>query len=234
MYRAAASARQAIKNAPTMPGQEAIKAQQLSSAQASINRAKDNLDNARESAEKLKIKAPFAGEVITVAIKIGDTANPAQAAFSMQTSTDLEVTLQVNEIDVVNVTEGQSVSAEIDAVRETRKGKIYAVVNTGDVVSGVVTYLTKVRLEDTKSLRPGMSVNAELEVASKKDVIIVPSAAVSQRENKSYVKKVTGKDSQGQPTFEEKEVKIGLNNNTIAEVESGLAEGDEVILTFEQ
>ncbi|WKZ30500.1 MAG: efflux RND transporter periplasmic adaptor subunit [Candidatus Dojkabacteria bacterium] len=233
-FNAASSARNAIRNAPTMPGQEAAKAQQVSAAQGMVNRAKSNLDAAREAAETLKIKAPFAGEVTKVNVNVGDMASPAQPAFSMQTSTDLEATLQINEIDIMNVTEGQVVLAEIDAVRETRKASIYSVVNTGDLVNGVVTYLAKVRFEDIKNLRPGMSLNADIEVASKKDVILVPSAAITKRENKSFVKVVTSKNAQGQPQTEDREIVVGLNNNSYAEVESGLNEGDEVVLTFEE
>lgn len=206
---------------------------QLKAAQGAVDAAKKNLDKMYELLEKVKILAPFDGEITVATAKVGDLLTMGQSGFVVQSPLNLEIQLQVNEIDIANVKVGQNVTATIDAVRSSRIGKVRTIVNSADIVSGVVTYLVKVDIEDVSKLRSGMTVNGEIDVESKRDVVVVSAGAVKARNGKSYVKVITGKNQDGTDKVEEREVTIGLNNNTIAEVVSGLSVGDKVQITLD-
>lgn len=185
---------------------------------------------AERDLEKAKIIAPFKGEIIQVNISADAYSSMSQPAFVLITPDEYEILLKINEIDIQKIIIGQEVSAEIDALNETRKGKVEALVNTGDISSGVVTYQARVSLENVKLLRPNMTVNADILVQSKKDVLIIPSGAIIERDGKSYVKVI--KTVEGKEILEEKEITIGINNNATAEVVSGLLEGEKVAITI--
>jgi multidrug efflux pump subunit AcrA (membrane-fusion protein) len=227
-----------VKNVYVLPGTHVNADQTIAELddadlQTAYNQAKLQGREARKKAErdleKAKIKAPFAGEITQVNLFVGGYSNLSQAAFTIISPDSYEVLLNINEIDIQKVIIGQEVSAEIDAIGETRKGKIETLVNTGDVSSGVVTYQARVSLEDVKLLRPNMTVNADILVQSKKDILIIPSGAIIERDGKSYVKVV--KNVEGKEVLEEKEVTIGINNNATAEVLTGLSEGEKVAIT---
>jgi len=226
-FNAAVYRRDQLKNAPLYDDYAVKQAQQqVNQAQLSVESAKRNLEND-------KLIAPFKGQVTAVNIKVGDTTSPTASAFSMQTIGQVEGTLSVNEVDIVKIKRDQEVVAEIDAVGGTRDAVIYSIVNNADVINGVVTYLAKIRFDDITDLRPGMTLNGDVIVEKKENVVIVPSGALTQVNGVTKVKVIVGKNAQGNDLLEEREVKIGLNNNSEAEVLEGLAAGDKVAIVLE-
>jgi HlyD family secretion protein len=87
-------------------------------------------------------------------------------------------------------------------------------------------YTTNINLnEDDPALRSGMSCKAEIIVAQYEDVVYVPIQAVLRVGGQPTVYVVNN----GQ--IEERQVKIGLDNNSMVIIESGLSEGEVVLLT---
>jgi macrolide-specific efflux system membrane fusion protein len=76
-------------------------------------------------------------------------------------------------------------------------------------------------------LRASMTAQVNVVLADVKGVLTLPSAALGKRDpDGSYAVRVLGKG--GQPV--DRKVRIGLNNNVVAQVLGGLQRGDEVIL----
>jgi HlyD family secretion protein len=73
-------------------------------------------------------------------------------------------------------------------------------------------------------VRPGMTANLNIPVASAENVLAVPLAAVFTEQGDRYVF-VKSDDK-----FERRSVQIGLSNNDFAEVQSGLSGGETVSL----
>ncbi len=69
----------------------------------------------------------------------------------------------------------------------------------------------------------GMTANANVEVAHKNNVLLVPNRAVRASNNKRYVTIYAG------GAQKEIEVKLGLSNDAESEVTGGLNEGDQVV-----
>jgi len=137
-------------------------------AQQAVNQAQLSVESAKRNLENDKIIAPFSGQITTVSVKVGDTASPSSSAVIIQTVNQVEGILNINEIDITKIALGQQLNAEIDAISGVRSAKIYSIVNTAETINGVITYLGKIRFDDSSKIRPGMSLNAEI-IVSKKD-----------------------------------------------------------------
>jgi hypothetical protein len=87
-------------------------------------------------------------------------------------------------------------------------------------------YPTDILLEDMDpTLRTGMSCNAEIVVAQYEDAVYIPVQAVLRVAGKPTVFVI--KDG----AIEERQVEVGLDDNNVIRIISGLAEGEVVLMT---
>jgi multidrug efflux pump subunit AcrA (membrane-fusion protein) len=106
----------------------------------------------------------------------------------------------------------------------TVEGDVSEMDAVGTVSSGVVSYTVTISFEtDNVSVKPGMSVTANIITNSATNVIIVPSSAVKTMGNKKYVEILNN----GVP--EKKTVEVGISNDTSTEIKSGLNGGEKVV-----
>ncbi len=116
-------------------------------------------------------------------------------------------------------------------------GRVAEVDTIGTVTQGVVNYAVKV-LFDTQDdrVRPGMSVSVAIITDSKQDVIIVPNSAVQTLNNRYFVliADASGTDSNSQGVAlatppRQQFVEIGLANDSVTEITSGLVGGETIV-----
>ena len=94
----------------------------------------------------------------------------------------------------------------------------------GTVSQGVVTYNVKIGFDtQDERVKPGMSVSTDIITDVRQDVLMVPNSAIK---SSSYVEALAN----GQPVREP--VEIGLSNNTMTEIISGLNEGDKIRISM--
>ena len=72
-----------------------------------------------------------------------------------------------------------------------------------------------------------MTTQNVIEIAGVKNVLIVPSLVLENDGRGNYAVRVLGKDNK----VEVRKVEVGLTNNVMTEIRSGLAEGEQVIST---
>jgi len=90
-------------------------------------------------------------------------------------------------------------------------------------------YATDVSIDGVHpNLKPGMSAEVEILVATVKNVVQVPVQAVTARAGRSVVYVVVGDGE------EERTVKLGESNDKFVAVLSGLEEGEEILLEAPQ
>ena len=75
-------------------------------------------------------------------------------------------------------------------------------------------------------LRLSMTTQNVIEIDKVSDVLLVPSLVIQSSRGKNFVR-VLGKNNQ----VETREVEVGLTNNVMTEIRSGLREGESVIAT---
>ena len=140
--------------------------------------------------------------------------------------TQLEVRVTVGQEDITTVHPGQEVMLSFDAFpEETSRGQVDRVIPR-KTQGQVVTYEVFITLDETPSgLLPGMTADAEIVVAERKDVLVLPRRAIRARPYTTVSVPVLEAGRVVTRT-----VKIGLVGDLNAEILSGLREGDRVVV----
>ncbi|MBW2091709.1 MAG: efflux RND transporter periplasmic adaptor subunit [Deltaproteobacteria bacterium] len=129
------------------------------------------------------IKSPIDGVVIYRAVDVGQTvAASLQSPVLFHIAEDLtrmQVEVDVSEADVGLVKPNQRVEFTVDAFPDKKfKATVRQVRNFATDIQNVVTYKVIANVNnDSLQLRPGMTANANIVVAEKKNVLKLPNAA---------------------------------------------------------
>jgi multidrug efflux pump subunit AcrA (membrane-fusion protein) len=135
----------------------------------------------------------------------------------------------------------QKVNLTFDAVDSlTISGHVSQIDSLGTVTQGVVNYTVQISFDtQDERIKPGMSVRAAIILDAKADVVVVPNSAVKSFGSQSYVEVVDepGVDPLQVPatgitlktTPRQQLVDVGLANDSVTEIVSGLKEGDIVV-----
>ena len=151
----------------------------IQSAAESLRSAELNMDNLQEAMNNYTITSPISGTIIEKNAKAGDALSAGSDLCTIFDLSYLEMTLNVDELQVSSLSVGQSVQVTADAVPDkTYTGVVTRVSMKGTSNGGTTTYPVKVRIDETDGLRPGMNANAEIVVAQAKNTLTVPNAAI--------------------------------------------------------
>jgi HlyD family secretion protein len=162
----------------------AVTAAQVDVASASVAQNEAQLHQAQTNLSYTDIISPIDGTVISRSVDVGQTvAASLQAPILFTIAEDLtkmQVNTNVSEGDVGRLEEGMPAYFTVDAYPGERfKGKISQIRNSATTVSNVVTYDAVIDVDNGDlRLRPGMTANATVTYADKKDVLAVPNAAL--------------------------------------------------------
>jgi HlyD family secretion protein len=136
----------------------------------------------------------------------------------------------VDEIDVGKVSQGQKATVFIDAFPgKTFDGQVQFVSPYGTLQTGIGTYKIEIALgpEAAPYLTGGLTATAEILVDEHKDVLLIPNSALHVQETENWVYVIKG-DKAG--LIEQRQVQVGLQSRTQAEILAGLSEGEKVLL----
>jgi HlyD family secretion protein len=157
---------------------------QLKAAQASLQQAQASVAQAEVNLGHTVIYSPIDGVVISRNVDVGQTVAASLQAPTLFTIAEdlrqMRVVANVDEADVGTIAVGQKASFRVDAFPEENfTGTVSQVRLAPITVQNVVTYNALVDVENRDlKLRPGMTANVTFEVAQRKDVLLVPNAAL--------------------------------------------------------
>ncbi|MBI2266028.1 MAG: efflux RND transporter periplasmic adaptor subunit [Armatimonadetes bacterium] len=160
---------------------------QLEGARAQLRQSTASMDLAWANLNYTRILAPVDGIVISRNVDVGQTvAASFQAPVLFQIAEDLskmEIASHIDEADIGRIKEGQEVHFTVDAFpAETFSGVVTQVRNNPVTLQNVVTYDAIIRARNPRGkLRPGMTANVSILVASRKNVLKIPNAALRFR-----------------------------------------------------
>jgi HlyD family secretion protein len=155
----------------------------LVASQAQLEQAKADVETGDENLRKAVALSPIDGIVLTRQVDAGQTV-----AASMQTPTlftiaedlkKMQVIVAVDEADVGEVREGQSVVFSVNAYPNREFNGTVSQVRLGSqITSGVVTYNTVVLVDNPDALlRPGMTAQASIVTKFVPNALVAPNAA---------------------------------------------------------
>jgi HlyD family secretion protein len=157
---------------------------QVNAAQAQITQQQASTQTTQLNLQRTVIRSPVDGVVLTRTIEPGQTvAASLQAPVLFQIAEDLakmEIVLQIDEADIGQVKAGQDVNFTVDAFPERSfRGKVQQVRLSATNTNNVITYPVVVTVDNRDEvLLPGMTVNAEIEVSRRDNVLKIPNAAL--------------------------------------------------------
>lgn len=160
---------------------------QAASAQAQITQQTASTQTSRINLERTVIRSPVDGTILTRSIEPGQTVAASLQAPELFTIAEdlskMRIELAVDEADIGQVREGQSVSFTADAFNDRRfQGTVEQVRLAATTTNNVVTYPVVVSVDNADgTLLPGLTVNAEIEVSNRADVLRVANAALRYR-----------------------------------------------------
>jgi len=208
-------------------GESALEAAQ---SQLLVNKAKLVHDQALFA--YARITAPFSGVVTQRYANLGTlmqagTSSSTQAMPLVKLSEDdlYRLVIPVPESSVRYIRVGDPVEVRVPSLNRSFPGKVARF--SLDVQEGTRTMHTEVDVPNPgRLLMPGMYAETTLTLEAKDNVLAVPLEAVTHEGDQTtvYVASPTGK-------VEVRVVTIGLETSTDAEVVSGLAEGEPVIVS---
>jgi len=203
----------------------------VASAQQAIISAEADLANQRSNAAERRVVSSIDGTVNAVNIKNGDDLSKVSSGSSRLVPIiigdlgTMKAQVQVNEVDIANVSIGQKVMMKMDALNNFETaGVVEKVDSLGTVASGVVTYNVTIDFDSLDPrVKPEMSVSASIITAVKQNVLTVSSSAVKIQGGTNYVEVLNG----AMP--EQKTVIVGASNSTDTEIVNGINVGDKVV-----
>ena len=157
---------------------------QVNSAQAQIRQQTASTQTTRVNLQRTVIRSPVDGVVLTRTIEPGQTVAASLSAPELFTIAEdlakMKIELAVDESDIGQVKVGQVVSFSADAFPERQfKGVVDQVRLSATTSNNVVTYPVVVTVDNSDgTLLPGLTVNAEIEVSKRSDVLKLANAAL--------------------------------------------------------
>jgi multidrug efflux pump subunit AcrA (membrane-fusion protein) len=196
-------------------------------AEARVQQAEATLAEAQALVSFATLTAPIDGVIAQVSTQAGETVSAGMAAPTFVTLIDLErleVAVYVDEMDVGRVRVGQKATFTVDAFPgEEFAGTVTAIYPRAVIQSNVVNYITTVAIENPDGkLKPDMTANVTVSLDERKGVLAVPDRALRRERGRTVVDVASG------AAVEAREVKVGLRGGGMAEIVSGLAEGERV------
>jgi multidrug efflux pump subunit AcrA (membrane-fusion protein) len=149
-------------------------------------------------------------------------------AFTIAKQDNAMLVVNVDELDILSVEEGQTASITLDALEdETFEGTVTRVAQTASSGNGSTKYEVEITVPMDDNMRIGMSASATIQVSEAEDTLTIPMTALQQRGDETFVY-TTEEDGtlSGEVTVE-----TGLSDGTNVEITSGLEEGDTVYYT---
>src|SRR3982074_2622689 len=215
----------------------AVSRAEIAKCEAQVAQAKASLENAQEDLRNSTIVSPIDGLVLSRDVNVGDAVSSilimgSQGTLVMSLGDISEVYVQgkVDEADIGKVYLAQPARIVVESFKDKKfTGKVTKISPLGKEKDNVTTFEVRGSISNPGGeLKANMSANAEILLEEKKDVLMVPEAAlVYDKERNASVEFPDPKAENGRKKIP---VKLGISNGVKTEVISGVNEKQQVIL----
>jgi HlyD family secretion protein len=208
----------------------------LQISRSNENHYRNRMDDLMDAMDAYTVRSPVSGVVIykrdwnNEAKEIGSNIFAMDTVLEIPDLSTMRARIQVDEIDSGKVEIGQDASIVVDAVQgRTFSGKVIGIGNilkqaTFDRPQKVNEVYVEISDLDTRVLRPGMSLRAQIRVGEYPQAVVIPMSSIQEREGRSFVQ--VWQPEPGR--FEWREIHLRSNDGMTAVVASGL-DGSERI-----
>ena len=218
----------------------------LSNANLALRNAQSAYDEAVARAAKRTVTASIAGSVVAVNIEpgkaLGATASAATSPVQIADLSQMTVSINVNEIDILKIIADQTAEVTFTAAPDlTLPATVVSIATTsagsGDAsggamyggMGGAVTYAVKLLIaEPDPRLKPGMTAKATITTTTIENALMVPISAVqSDGAGGSFVMVLTDPETQ---EMDARTVEVVASDGLTSVVKGQVKAGDEVVV----
>lgn len=160
---------------------------QLQSAQAQVTQSRASLNQAQVNLQHTVIETPIDGIVISRNVDVGQTVAASMQAPTLfviaADLTKMKVNANIDEADVGRIRPAQHVTFRVDAYPAADfEGTVSQIRLQPTTVQNVVTYATVIDVPNNDlRLKPGMTANVQIQIATSPNVLRVPNTALRFR-----------------------------------------------------
>jgi len=201
------------------------------------DRSDNAMIHAQRNSEKMSIRAAHAGLVVLNNIwkgqgmdevQVGDEVRAGQPFMQVVNPAAMRVRVQVNQVDVPYLAQGQPCQIRLDAYPDlVFPGKLETLSAIGvqsEMSSKVHTFVATFSISgNDPKLMPDLSAAVNVEFARKPGVLLAPRDAIIAEAGHEYVRVKNG------TSFEQREVKTGEENDVQIVIESGVQPGTVIL-----
>ena len=232
----------------TLREDDLIAEQRLERSSSDVAALRAEAEQQRTLIAKKRIRAPFAGELGTREVSLGELVSPGTPIVSLQSLAPIHVDFEVPERELARLEPGQDVRVDVDAYPERAfEGRIVTIDPRIESRTRSVTVVAELPNAD-RALRPGMFADVTVTLGGAREVVTVPARAIAYNaygESVFFVRPAPerdgaeggggrdggGPEGEGPPPLvaERAFVRTGERRGTDIEVLEGVAPGERVV-----
>jgi len=207
-------------------------------AKNAVERTQRDLAILEERLTKTQIVAPFDCTILTRPVSIGQAVsgsggfNSGTEVLTIADLNNLVINAHINQADITRLKHDQEVDVAVEAVQGLNVvGRVERIAPQATIRNNIKGFAVRILLKDVdKRIRPGMTANIKIPVASAANVVSVPLAAVFTERNPETMKTERHVYVVNEGEHEKRPVTIGVADFFFAEVQAGLKPGETVAL----
>lgn len=210
----------------------------LRSSEEALRRSAAVVGEAHEQRAKTEIRSPIAGRIVSLPIKVGETAIPSSSSLAgaqlmkIADTSAIQAELKVDEADIAKIAVGQKVDLYPAAYPdEPLKGVIEQIALAPTIEGQGRAYKVTVRMVTPPAvhLRSGMSARADIFLSDGKKRLAVPvEAVISEAGEDDKIQRYVWLQRNG--SARKVAVRTGVSDDRWESVSAGIAQGDRVIV----
>ncbi len=216
--------------------QAEISKSELDKINVQIQKARSDVEKAKRDIKMFTLYAPMPGLVVYERnwstgkkVNISDQVWPGMSVISLPDLSKMQVTGNVNEVDVSKVKKGQKVNITLDAFPDKEFHGVVASVGTigqqNDRTSNIKTFEVTVDINESDPiLKPGMTTSLEIIIETVPNAVYVPMETVFSKNGGTVVYTMNGSSAK------EITVQTGMKNSNYVTIIKGLHGGEKVAL----
>lgn len=192
---------------------------------AALEKAQIGTQSFAQQRDDLILRAPRDGVIAYRDAEIGEIAQAGKTVLELVDNSKIYIDCNLSEQDIAFVKMNMTLMVNIESLGKSYAGKIIYI--SPSVAANSKNYTVRVELTDhDETIKAGMFARSQIEFLQRADTIVVPKAAVLEKNGKSSVFII---DEQNQA--QERGVEIGLRNDKEVEILSGISAGEVVAVS---
>ena len=204
----------------------------VDSALADVITAQAGVESANARLEKKILRAPAAGTITKVDIKVGEISTPQKEVIVLQDITNLYLEANIGEGNISTIALGQSVAVSYDALPgQTYNATVSSIDPSATEDGTVINYKIKALIADAVTIRPGMTANMSIVTAEIPNVLVLPGRTIQKDADGQFVSVVVSEKRSKRKTVRTSVTTGVKGDGDLVEVKTGVSEGVRVLWT---